>query len=99
MGGQHDRPAGRHKGDVVDENDPELAEAVDHDLVVDDLVVAVDGRLEDPHHPGERLDRHLHAGTKSPGRSQQHLFDLHAIPSYRLVAEGHTRGRGRGRGA
>ena len=86
VGGQHDRAAGWHKSDVVDENDPELAEAVDHDLVVDDLVVAVNGRFEDPHHPGERLDRHLHPGTEPPWRSQQYLFDFHAIPSYRLRA-------------
>ena len=37
---------GGHVGDVVDEHHAEVAEAVDDELVVDDLVVAVDGRLE-----------------------------------------------------
>ena len=67
VGRQHDRPARRHLGDVVDEDDAEVAEAVDHELVVDDLVVAVHGRLEGPHHPGQRLDGHLHAGAEPPG--------------------------------
>ena len=46
---------------------PRSLEAVDDQLVVDDLVVAVHGRLEDPHHPRQRLDRHLHAGAEARG--------------------------------
>ena len=45
-----------------------------HDVpVVDDLVVAVHGRLEDPHHPGQRLDGLLHPGAESPRLGQQDL--------------------------
>jgi hypothetical protein len=84
-------------GHVVDEDDPELAEAVDHDLVVDDLVVAVDGRLEDPHHPGEGLDGHLHAGAEAPRRGQQHPFDFHGTRSGLPGGCGATAGSG-GRG-
>ncbi len=62
---QHDRPTVRDLGDVVDEDDAGSLEGGDHRLVVDDLVVAVHGRLEHAHHPGERLDRHLHAGTEA----------------------------------
>ena len=50
-------------------------EALDHDPVVDDLVVAVDGRLEGPHHPGQRLDGHLHAGAEAARGSEQDLVD------------------------
>ena len=62
---QHYRPARRHLGDVVDEDHAECGEALHHHAVVDDLVVAVDRRLEDAHHPGERLDRHLHSGAEA----------------------------------
>ena len=46
VGRQHDRAARRHVGDVVDEHHALALEALDDDPVVDDLVVAVDGRLE-----------------------------------------------------
>ena len=48
---QHQRRAGRHVGDVVDEDHALLAEPLDDEPVVDDLVVAVHGRLERAHHP------------------------------------------------
>src|SRR5690606_21470845 len=54
-----------------------VAEALDDDLVVDDLVVAVHGRLEGAHHPGERLDRHLDPRAEAAGRGEQHLVDGH----------------------
>ena len=77
VGGEHDRAARRHLGDVVDEDHAEVAEAVDDELVVDDLVVAVHRRLEGPHHPGQGLDGHLHAGAEAPGGGEQHLVDGH----------------------
>ncbi len=46
---------------------PRALEPLDHDLVVDDLVVAVHGRLERSHHPCQRLDRHLDAGAEAAG--------------------------------
>ena len=56
----------RHFVDVVDEDHALLAEPLDDEPVVDDLVVAVHGRLERAHHPRERLDRHLDAGAEAP---------------------------------
>ena len=76
VGRQHDRRAVGHVGDVVDEDHAQRLEAIDHHLVVDDLVVAVHGRLEGPHHPRQRLDRHLHAGAEAARRRQEHLVDL-----------------------
>ena len=72
VGAQHERGAVGDLGHVVDEDDPLLAEAVDHVPVVDDLVVAVDRRLEDPHHPGQGLDGLLDAGAEAPGLGQHH---------------------------
>jgi len=80
VGRQHQGRPLRHRLDVVDEDDPELAKPVDHDLVVDDLVIAVHRRLKDPVHPGERLDGHLHPGTKAPRRSEEHLVHVHGFP-------------------
>ena len=76
MGTEHERRARRHVGHVVDEDRPPAAEAVDHVPVVHDLVVAVDGGFEDPHHPGQGLDRLLHAGAEPPGLGQQDPFDV-----------------------
>jgi hypothetical protein len=42
---------------------------------VDDLVVAVHGRLEDAHHPRQRLDRHLDAGAVTAGLGQENFLD------------------------
>jgi hypothetical protein len=74
---QHERGPDGHVGDVVDEHDAELTEAVDHQAVVDDLVVAVHRRLERPDHPRQRLDRHLHTGAEAARRSEQDLVDSH----------------------
>ena len=63
---------------------PRLAEPVDDEPVVDDLVVAVHGRLEDAHHPREGLDRHLDPGAEAAGLGEQHLFDGHVT---RLMVE------------
>ena len=63
---------GGHLGDVVDEDDAQTLEALDDELVVDDLVVAVHGRLEGPDHPRQRLDRHLHAGAEPARLGEQH---------------------------
>ncbi len=83
VGRQHERSAGGDVVDVVDEHHAELAEAVDHQPVVHDLVVAVDRRLEHPHHPREGLDRHLHAGAEPAGLGEQDLLHRHAIEGTR----------------
>jgi len=85
VGGEHHRTAHGNLGDVIDEHDAELAESVDHDLVVDDLVVAVHRRIEAAHHPRERLDGHLHSGAEATGRSQENPIDVHGEGSYRCV--------------
>ena len=72
VGREHERRAGRHIGDIVDEHHALLAETLDHEPVVDDLVVAVHRRLERPHHPGQRLDRHLDPRAEAAGLGEQH---------------------------
>src|SRR5207237_8203155 len=76
-GAEHHRRAGGHLAHVVHEDHAQAPEAVHHQLVVDDLVVAVDGGLEDPHHPGQGLYRHLHACAEAAGLRQEHAFDVH----------------------
>ena len=70
MGREHERGAGGHLVDVVDEDDAPGPELLDDMTVVDDLVVAVDRRLEDPDHPRQGLDRLLDSGAEAPGRGQ-----------------------------
>ena len=71
--------------DIVDEHDTKAFEALDHQLVVNDLVVAVHRRVEGAHHPGERLDGHLHAGAEAAGRGEEHSVDGHRDSSLRVV--------------
>ena len=87
---QHQRRARGHRVDVVDEHHAEVAETLDDEPVVHDLVVAVHGRLEDPHHPRQRLDRHLHAGAEAAGLGEQHLIDAHALDA--LAPDWHVDG-------
>jgi len=77
VGREHERRTGRHGLDVIDEDDSEAFEAVDDEPIVDDLVVAVDGRIEGPDHPGQRLDRHLDPGAEATGLGQEYAFDRH----------------------
>src|SRR5262245_42412960 len=53
---------------VVDENDTSLFEVRHDHAVVNDLVVAVNGRAETFNHLLQAPDGHLHAGTKAPRR-------------------------------
>ena len=90
---QHQRRARRHLGDVVDEDHTLVLEPLDHEPVVHDLVVAVDGRLERADHPCEGLDRHLHARAEAPGFGEQHLLDSaldwpSTRPSVRIESHG-----------
>ena len=77
MSRQHHGGSGWDLVDVVHEHDPQPLEAVHHQLVVDDLVVAVDGLVEGPDHPGQRLDGHLHPGAEPPRGAQQNPVDAH----------------------
>ena len=77
VGREHERGAGGHVVDVVDEDHAERLEPLDDEPVVDDLVVAVHRRREEADHPRERLDRHLHAGTEAARFGEQDLADGH----------------------
>ena len=86
MGGEHERRKRRDLVDVVDEHDALAAELLDDQTVVDDLVVAVHGRLEDAHHPRQRLDRHLDAGAEATWLGEQDPFDPPRPASGRLIS-------------
>ena len=75
VGAQHQGAPGGHVGHVIDEDHALVTEALDHMPVVDDLVVAVHRRLEDPHHPGQGFDRLLDAGAEPPRLGQHHSVD------------------------
>jgi len=44
---------------------------------VDDLVIAVDGRLKDARHPVERLNRLFDTGAKAPRGREHNLVYCH----------------------
>jgi hypothetical protein len=64
---QHQWTSFGYLTDVINKDHPEAAESIDYKLVVNDLVVAVDRRIERAHHPGQGLYRHLYPGTKTSG--------------------------------
>ena len=74
---QHQGGTSRYFTDIVDEDHPLGPELVHHMLIVDDLVIAVHRRLEDPDHPGQGFDGLLHPRTEAPRFSQEHTFDGH----------------------
>jgi len=65
----------RYFGDVVDEDDAHRLETLNDGLVVNDLVVAVDGCGKRPDHPRERFDRHFHTCTEAPWRGEEDAID------------------------
>ena len=101
MGRQHQRRSRWNVINVVDE-DHTLGDELVYDMaVVDDLVIAVDGRFEHPDHPGQGLDGLFHPGTEAPGLSQNDAVYRHssrlpgsAIGANRSGADG-TPGRSR----
>ena len=76
---QHDRRAFGDLVDRVDEDDALLFEPAHDLLVVHDLVIAVHGRREGPHHRRQRLDRHLDTRAESTGSGEQDLICSHAV--------------------
>jgi hypothetical protein len=50
---------------------------IDDELVVNNLVIAVDGRLEDARHPIKGLDCLLHTGAEAPRGREHNLVDCH----------------------
>ena len=91
MGGEHDRRRGRDLVDIVDEHDALAPEFLDDQAVVHDLVVAVDGRLEDADHPRERLDGHLNPGTEASRLREQDELDVAGLPERLLSSRRHGR--------
>ena len=67
---QHDRAPNGNAEYVVNEHHTLGFESVNDNLVVHNLVVAVDRPVKRAHHPGQRLDRHFDSGTKAAGRSE-----------------------------
>ena len=66
---------------IVDEDGPFVAEALDHVLVVDDFVIDVDRRAENAERLFERVDRHVDAGTETAGAGENdfHEAELFSI--------------------
>ena len=70
VGREHHRCPIGNLVDVVHEDHAESLKAFHHQLVVNDLVVAVDGHVEGPHQPRQSFDGHLHPGAEAPGFGQ-----------------------------
>src|SRR6202034_4696400 len=51
---------------------------IDDKLIVNDLVIAVDGRLKDARHPVERFNGLFDAGTKAPRSGEHNLVNRHS---------------------
>ena len=78
VGREHERRTRRDVVDVVHEDHARArSKRSTIEPVVDDLVVAVHGCGEDPHHPRERLDRHLDTGAEAPWLGEQDLANGH----------------------
>jgi putative radical SAM enzyme (TIGR03279 family) len=91
---EHERRKCRHLVDVVDEDDALAPEFLDDEAVVDDLVVAVNGRLEDAHHPREGLDGHLHARAKAARLREKDARDAACLGLESLTSIGRHSGPG-----
>jgi hypothetical protein len=76
---QHERRTGGNITHVVDEDNALATELLYHQAIVHDLVVAVNGGLEDTDHPRESLDGHLHARTEAAGLREEHQLDVAAL--------------------
>jgi hypothetical protein len=75
MGAEHQRGAGRHVGQVFDEDGALGLEVVHHIGVVHDLVAHVDGRAEAGDGALDDLDGAVDAGAEAARLGQQHVMD------------------------
>ena len=78
MSTEHDGLPARHVARMLDEPHAEFGKAADDPLVVHDLVDAIHRRSEAQHGQGQRLDRHLDAGTEAARLDEEHTVSLHA---------------------
>lgn len=87
MGTQHEWRAFRHIPYIVHEDDPLVPELLDHMSIVDDLVIAVDRRLEHTDHPGKGFDGLLDAGAEATRFGQKYSLDRHppSLPAGRTA--------------
>ena len=74
---EHQRGAGRHVGQVLDEDRALGLQVVDHVGVVHDLVAHVDRRAELAQRALDDLDGPVHAGTEAARFGQHHFVDVH----------------------
>ena len=72
MGREHHRAVVRNLVELIDEHRAELAQAVDDEAVVDDLVADIDGRAEPLERDLDDLDRPIDSGTETARRGDQH---------------------------
>jgi hypothetical protein len=79
MSGQHNRPPFRDLRNIVDEFNTKLTKAIYNYLVVNNLVIAVDRRLERSHHPDKCFDSHFHPRAKTSRGSQKNLVYVHVF--------------------
>ena len=73
---------------AINEHNPQSPKTIYHQAVMNNFVIAVDRRIERPHHPSKSFDRHFDPSTKPPRRSQQNLLNAHEteVTGLRLVA-------------
>jgi hypothetical protein len=72
---QHDGAASWNFCDVIYKDHAQVAESLNNSLVMDDLVVAVDRRLEGANHPGQGLNRHLDPCAESTRGGKENLLN------------------------
>ena len=65
MGREHDRPVVRNLVELVDEDRAQIAQPVDDEAVVDDLMPDIDGRAEALERQLDDLDRAVDAGAET----------------------------------
>ena len=77
VGAEDERRAGRHVGEVLDEDRALLLEVVDDVGVVDDLVADVDRRAELVQRALDDLDRAIDAGAEAARLGEDDFFEHH----------------------
>ena len=77
MGAQHHGRTGWHSAYIINENHTQPPEVINDVLIMNNFVIAVDGRLKNLRHPVEGLDGLLDAGTKAARGSQEDTIDYH----------------------
>lgn len=77
MRGEHYWFAEWYLTQIVNEDNAKFFEPIDHDFIVNDLVIAVHRSIKRSYHPRECLDCHLDAGAKTTRRGEQHSINRH----------------------